>query len=329
MGIEFQCDECGKLLNVDTEPGATVVCPHCSEAVIVPAGLASLPQPQVQGGPAPARQQNAAAPRTVDEDEYYQDDEEELDEQEDSDVVMTIMAASMPWIISVFFHVGLALIFFLLVMISAIPEIKKAATIPSAIMSEDPGGTISHGRTSEKQKPTQRHRKVKASGDSSRDMEVPSEGDTGERSDLIGAAAGAGGGTLADFGNTDGGGGPRSGFGGLGGNAHHVVYLIDRSGSMFDTFDAVKKEIRDSVKDLDPRQDFHVIMFADGAPLEKKPMTLTPPTDTYKIALAEFLQTVKAENTTNPVKGIHRAFDVLAKANKRPGKIIHLLTDGR
>jgi hypothetical protein len=65
MGIEFQCDECGKLLNVDTEPGATVVCPHCSEAVIVPAGLASLPQPQIQGGPPPAPSQYAVAPQAV------------------------------------------------------------------------------------------------------------------------------------------------------------------------------------------------------------------------------------------------------------------------
>jgi len=322
MGIEFQCDECGRLLNIDTEPGATVTCPHCSAAVIVPAALASLPTPQVAGGRPPAAAQSAPPPAE------YSEEDQEVEDYEEHDAVMTVMAHTMPWVISVFFHVGLALIFFLLVMIAQVEDIKKGAVIPSAVFSEDPGGSISHGRTSKVEKATQRHRKVKASGDSKRDLEVPTEGETGERAELIGAAAGAGGGTLADFGNTDGSGGPRSGFGGLGGNAHHIVYLIDRSGSMFDTFDAVKKEIRDSVKDLHPQQDFHVIMFADGEPLEKKPMALTPPTDTYKIALAEFLLNVKAENTTNPVKAINRAFDVLAKANRKPGKIIYMLTDG-
>jgi uncharacterized protein with von Willebrand factor type A (vWA) domain len=97
---------------------------------------------------------------------------------------------------------------------------------------------------------------------------------------------------------------------------------------MFDTFEAVKKEIADSVGKLDPKQDFHVIMFADGDPLEKKPMALTPPTDQYKIALANFLETVKAESTTNPVKAINRAFTVLSRANKKQGKIIYMLTDG-
>ncbi|MCP4403644.1 MAG: VWA domain-containing protein, partial [bacterium] len=173
------------------------------------------------------------------------------------------------------------------------------------------------------------HRKVKASGESTRDLEVAAEGDEGETATLIGAAAGGGGGSLADYGLTDGSGaGPRSGFGGLGGNAHHIVYLIDRSGSMFDIFDAVKNEIVKSVKELHPVQDFHVIMFADGDPLEKKPMALTPPTDRYKLSLAKFLGTVRAERTTNPIKAINRAFDVLARANKKPGKIIYMLTDG-
>jgi len=121
---------------------------------------------------------------------------------------------------------------------------------------------------------------------------------------------------------------PRSEFAGLGGNAHHIVYLIDRSGSMFDVFDAAKSKVYNSVKNLQPVQDFHVIMFADGDPVEKKPMALTPPTNEHKLALAKFLDIVRAERTTNPIKAINRAFDVLAKANKRPGKIIYMLTDG-
>ena len=120
----------------------------------------------------------------------------------------------------------------------------------------------------------------------------------------------------------------RSEFCGLSSKAHHVVYLIDRSGSMIDSLDAVKDKIIKSVNGLQPQHDFHVIMFADGQPFEKRPMALTPPTEAHKRALAEFLDTVKAEGTTNPVKAINRAFDVLAKGNGNPGKIIYLLTDG-
>jgi hypothetical protein len=322
MGIEFQCDECGQLLNVDTEPGMTVTCPHCSADVVVPAALASLPKPQVEGVSPPP----SAPPRQDTDEEYL--DEDEL--AEEASGVMTVMAHAMPWTISVFFHAGLALIFFLLVLIAQ-AEPKKIPTIPSTTHNlSNPGGSISQGNTSKVNKNTQRHRKVKASGDSTRDLEVPVEGDKGDAADLIGLAAGGGGGTLADYGITDGGSGsgPGSSFGGLGGNAHHVVYLIDRSGSMFDVFEAVKNEIVESVRKLDPKQDFHVIMFAEGDPLEKQPMALTPPTEKYILALAKFLETVKAERTTNPIKAINRAFDVLAKANRRPGKIIYMLTDG-
>jgi uncharacterized protein with von Willebrand factor type A (vWA) domain len=121
---------------------------------------------------------------------------------------------------------------------------------------------------------------------------------------------------------------PRSEFCGLGSNAHHIVYLVDRSGSMFDTFDAVKDEIADSVAALQPTQDFHVIMFSNGKPLEKQPMTLTPATEKNRLALAKFLETVHAESTTNPIKAINRAFDVLAESNERPGRMIYMLTDG-
>ncbi|MCP4377092.1 MAG: hypothetical protein GY794_13055, partial [bacterium] len=195
MGIEFQCDECGQLLNVDTEPGMTVACPHCSADVIVPEALASLPQPQVEGAspPPPPEQQ-------PDVDGEYLEEEEELEEEDSG--VMTVMAHVMPWTISIFFHAGLALIFFLLVMIAQAEEVNKSAVVPSAIFNEDPGGAISHGKSNKIDKKTQPHRKVKASGESTRDLEVAAEGDEGETATLIGAAAGGGGGSLADYGLT-------------------------------------------------------------------------------------------------------------------------------
>lgn len=128
--------------------------------------------------------------------------------------------------------------------------------------------------------------------------------------------------------STDNGKTRRAEFGGVRGNGHHIVYLIDRSGSMFDTLPAVKRKIIASVKDLKPDQDFHVLMFSNGQPLEKRPMALTPANIENELALIGFLNKVKAEGTTNPVKAIQRAFDVLARANKRPGKVMYFLTDG-
>jgi uncharacterized protein with von Willebrand factor type A (vWA) domain len=120
----------------------------------------------------------------------------------------------------------------------------------------------------------------------------------------------------------------RSEFCGLNGYSHHVIYLIDRSGSMIDGLDAVKDKIIKSVNGLWPQHDFHVIMFADGQPLEKRPMALTPPTEAHKLAVVEFLDKIRAEGTANPINAINRAFDVMDKANANPGKIIYLLTDG-
>jgi uncharacterized protein with von Willebrand factor type A (vWA) domain len=108
----------------------------------------------------------------------------------------------------------------------------------------------------------------------------------------------------------------------------NIVYIVDRSGSMFDILPAVKREVMASVESLPLALYFHVIMLADGQPFENKPMTMAHPTEKNKRALAEFFDNVKAEGPTDPVKGINRAFDLLDKVDKRRRKIIYLLTDG-
>jgi len=313
MDIGFQCNKCGKLVNVDAEPGAKVRCHHCRSKVVVPAALASLPQPRMAGH-APAEMSGG---------------DEHLEERQ-GEPVLTAMAHSIPWLVSTFFHVALAMIFCLAVMIAQADEIELSVPMPDPTFSEVRGGSISVGQSDRVTNARQlRERRPNASGDSDRELEIPNDGEQGERADLIGLAGGAGGGRLAPFGPPDRGGpGVTVEYIGIRGNAHHIVYLIDRSGSMFDTFDAVKHEIADSVGQLKPPQDFHVILFSDGAPLEKHPICLTPANEKYKLMLADFLSKVRAERTTNPVKAIARAFDVLARANRRPGKIIYMLTDG-
>ena len=123
--------------------------------------------------------------------------------------------------------------------------------------------------------------------------------------------------------------GLRSSFFGSGGNAHHVVYAIDRSGSMVETFDTVRTEMLISISRLSPKQDFHVILFAKGPPLEAAARRLSVASRMNKGAAAKFLEDVRAQGQTDAIPALKRAFAVLARADKRRGrKLIYLLTDG-
>jgi hypothetical protein len=119
-------------------------------------------------------------------------------------------------------------------------------------------------------------------------------------------------------------GGPGPNFFGLGRQARgarRIVYVVDRSGSMMTTFDAVRQEMRRSVNGLRRSQKFHVICFNAGPPLENKPRKLVPATSRHRGRLFEFLDTIQAEGSTDPIPAMERAFQV------RPD-LIYFLTDG-
>jgi len=122
---------------------------------------------------------------------------------------------------------------------------------------------------------------------------------------------------------------PPSSFSGASGDAYHVVYLIDRSGSMVATFDMVRTELARSIKQLDPKQDFHVIFFGGRRPVESPEKKLLDANDTHKAATVKFLEGIPSSGVTQPIPAIRRAFSVLRKADKRrPGKLVYMLTDG-
>ncbi len=291
-------------------------CPYCQKKVVVPEVLALLPRPLVPSNEV----RPEAPPDEVGEAPYL--------EKEQPEAVIAVMARAMPWVISVFFHLGLGLIFMFVAMIVKPPARVLSVTIPDAVLSENPG-QVNPTRSDRPDHRSQRFRRVQATVTHERD--IPEDtGETDKQVTLIGRGAGGTTGGQGDFGLPTGGGGGRSNFGGLGGSAYHIVYLIDRSGSMIDSFLAVRLEIASSVAQLRPVQDFHVILFAGGQRLlEKQPPTLTAATDRHKLMLADFLKPMRAEASTNPVPAINRAFDVLARADmSRPGKLIYLLTDG-
>ena len=330
MAVDFRCEKCGKLLSLEAEPGSTVRCPHCRRKLTVPEALAALPRPHVPPNAPPAGPPVHPGPAPWEDDEIT-----------GPDSMMMVMAHLMPWVISLFFHMGLGLIMTFVAMIVVQSRIPEHVTIPDAFLTDNPGGVMNPGNRDLEmsvRQPIPTEQKHHAP----REAAIPRDiGKTDKRIDLIGIGAGGmQGGALAPFGLNEGGAeaGTRSSFFGQGGNAHHIVFVIDRSGSMLDTFDYVRQEMLMSISRLRPPQDFHVILFASDKQLDKRidapavlenpPKKLVPAEYEQKEKVAEFLTTVVPEGHTNPIPALRRAFAVLKQANARPGKLIYLLTDG-
>jgi len=358
MAVEFRCEHCGALLSADAEAGAEVLCPHCDNVAAVPAGLASLPHPQVPGDDAEVPDEaEAPEPADVEEDvppagdepppevrttdEAYPTDSEEFEEEEEEDEfegepgpLSRVMMKSTPWAIS---FVGTAGVMLALTFISILIRgdlFGQEIIVPDARLSQNPGGAISPADT----KTSERTRSVRPTPTrkfSKKEAPAVDTGKTSDASELIGMAAGGASGGSPFGMSSGGGGGPASSFYGSGGNAHHIVYCIDRSGSMEagGKFRLLRQQLLLSIAKLSPVQDFHVIMFSSArgeAPKEKAPTHLTLANDESRGQVAVFLDEIgPARGGTVASPAIVRAFGVLQNADpKRPGKLIYLLTDG-
>lgn len=139
----------------------------------------------------------------------------------------------------------------------------------------------------------------------------------------IGPGGGEDGGDAARYGLTVGGGaGPE--FFGLGGSApgvRTIVYVVDRSGSMVDTFHAVRAELKRSISALRRSQKFHVIFFNSSEPLENPPARLVNAIDTNKEQFFNFLTTVSPSGGTKPERSLRRALAL-------EPDLVYLLSDG-
>ncbi len=104
--------------------------------------------------------------------------------------------------------------------------------------------------------------------------------------------------------------------------ARKVVYVIDRSGSMTDALDFVKSELTRSISELGEGEDdeFHVIFFSSGPPVQLPPRRLIVATERNKRLACEFIDGITARGETDPSEALESAFSV------RPD-VIYLLTD--
>jgi hypothetical protein len=150
-----------------------------------------------------------------------------------------------------------------------------------------------------------------------------SELTTTKKPDLSIIGIGAGGGDFSDFGI------PMdfsvgAEFFGLGASARgarSIVYVVDRSGSMLDSFHFVQQELRRSISALRRSQKFHVVFFSSGPPLENPPRRLVSAIAAQKHHFFEFLDTILPRGATNPARALQRA--LLLKPD-----LVYLLSDG-
>ena len=315
MAIEFRCEKCGKLLSVEAQAGAVVRCDSCRRRVGVPSALASLPVPRI-GDEAVASVSRG---------------EQAVLHCGDGLAAMGVLARIMPWVISVFLHAGLALIMMFVAMMVVVRS-REDIHVPGEVFDVRTPAVVESATRSDLRTRRMRVRSTRHGGESSKSHAIPSDsGKTDKPVLLIGSgASGAIGGPQPIPWGTGGGGRlfrepPRRG------NVHHIVYVIDRSGSMVEEFDAVRTEMLKSISYLTARQDFHVILFSSGRPLEAAAGRLVPARRLHKESAAEFLEGVRARDRTDPIPALRRAFEVLDRADTRggrTGKLIFLLTDG-
>ena len=103
--------------------------------------------------------------------------------------------------------------------------------------------------------------------------------------------------------------------------ARKIVYVVDRSGSMTDSMDFVKYELKRSLGDLGEDCEFHVIFYSSGPPVEMPTRRLVSATDRNRQLAFEFIDGVIPQGETDPSKALERAFAC-------GPELIYLLTDG-
>lgn len=307
MAADFTCPKCGEHLSVQAAMGAKVRCPYCGGKVKVPADAGGTGL-QASSDAVPPPDQSQSAPERV-------------------EAVFDILATAMPWVISAFLHGGVVLIMMFVTMLVIEHRIPEEVIVPQAVLADrDPGPMAPF----QEKHITPQQRDQSVTRRTHHRTAAAETGRTQEKLLLIGTGT-SGAGALAPVGLPGPGGAPVKFFGTSGGgNVHHVVYVVDRSGSMAtgERFDTVRHEILVSISRLKEVQDFHVILFSTGAPIENPPKRLVGATRAAKKQVAKFLGPVLAFGQTDPVPALNRAFAVLDRAGKRPGKLICLLTDG-
>jgi len=320
MASRFRCSKCGRRLTVNEPPGAEVMCPHCNQMIAVPADAQpteaapigpGAPGTVPEGEPAPAAAGDPEAPEA-------QPEEEAPEEQAGIDLVLGWLALYLPsWGTSVVLHVAvITLAAFMAWQTQTVPppfeyksavvQMNKPKTEKRQQQQSPRGKATTRQPTSIVRQFTQNPFPDVASNNQSQ-LQVIGVGGGGK---AIGGFEGMGTGGRGFFGA-----GPEEE------EANKIVYVVDRSGSMTDSIDYVKYELKRSISELTEDKEFHVVFYSSGPPVEMPTRRLVNATERNKQLAFEFIDGVVPQGETDPSKALERAFACNPE-------LIYLLTDG-
>jgi len=307
MAFRFRCAKCGKRVTVDDAPGSQVTCPHCNQVIAVPDDAqVTEPEGVVEEAPAAEAEPVEAA------------QEEEEGPEGGMDTVMGWLALYLPsWGTSVVLH---AAVFILAAfMVWQTHTIQPPFKYKSEVISDTKHKTLKRKRLKKQQ--SRGKLKPQPSSIVRQFTQNPVPDVASNRlAQLKVIGVGGGGNLIGGFeGLGDGG---RGFFGTVETEiAHKIVYVVDRSGSMTDSIDYVKFELKRSIGELGEDTAFHVIFYSSGPPVEMPTRRLVTATDRNKQLAFEFVDGIIPQGETDPSKALERAFAV-------GPELIYLLTDG-
>lgn len=237
-----------------------------------------------------------------------------------------LINAVLPWAISLVFHVMIFLLMFLIVWVVQVTGTDELLPISEARLTDSLDDALYWKSSSPDLERVEKIVQVEKEQVPNEQIDLLSEVASLTTSDIsiIGIGAGAASGDLAKFGLSTAGLGEGPTFFGLGKGAQHarkICYIVDRSGSMVDEIEYVKEEVMRSISRLHRVQQFHIIFFSGGPPIESPPGKFVHAIREYKKQAFEFLSTIEAGGRTNPVRAMGRAFHLGAD-------LIYFLTDG-
>ena len=329
MALKFRCSNCGKRLTVNEPPGSEVACPHCNQPTTVPADAQMTEVPGTVAAVAPEGAQ-AAVPPAVSPAAAAALPEQS--EEHRLDGVIGWLGLYIPSFgTSVVLHVAIGLLAWFMAwqtpsQAEQLPFVYKSAVINESKAKvekreKDPrpkSARTGTGRGNYKPGPTSIVRQFTQNP-------FPDVASNNlEQLDVIGVGGGG-----KEIGGFEGLGSGRGFFGAGGGDgveagtdeAAKIVYVVDRSGSMTDSIDFVKYELKRSIGELTEAKEFHVIFYSSGPPVEMPTRRLVAATERNRQMAFEFIDGVIAQGETDPSKALERAFEC------RP-ELIYLLTDG-
>jgi len=132
-----------------------------------------------------------------------------------------------------------------------------------------------------------------------------------------------------DLGDEDSNLGPPFKFYGSTEHAYHIVYVVDRSGSMAPTFYEVQVEILKSINKLQPTQRFSIIFFSENEFIQCPQKGMVLASHENKLAASKFVEMVTPQGVAIVLPALKHAIQLLKHADPhKPGRVIYLLSDG-